>query len=266
METAVTWSDIRWKEINWDDIRAKFKRRLSKQDVERIATRMARPAISMAPMDHYIEQIQEQDTTLPVFPDEWRQQLSDVLQHISSVGGRKAQALQCRCELLPITETVEVTKCLLKCSDDVFHEFWLPLRYVENGDLDKQQLRALLIREHAFALLASIGVSGLHYQQFNKIVDIDSVLDPYKAICMLSAELELKTGFASAMVELGRPELGIVGSGYLEVVSKPLLHKVIRVKKRYAAWIKDGNTNEIAPFREQFLALGDAHTTAMETL
>ena len=252
--------------IWWSDLFAKFKGNISYNDVTRIVTRFARAGLRVEPIAASMSRLNKHDTRRDWFPTEWRQQLDASMQRISAQESRKAQGLMCRRELLRNTEKVALNDFLMLTKDDDVRNYWLSVKYTEQSDLNDRDRFELLVMHYAYSLLNQLGLEGLHWQQFNKEVDIDEVIDPYRAICGMDAEIQCKTLFATVMLELDRVDLEIVMLDYLGIVSEPLLRNIRQAKDDYAAWISEGNTEGIGEFRDRFTSLLSAHSAAVDNL
>jgi hypothetical protein len=250
--------------IWWADLAAKFKRRLSQRDVTRIATRMAECGINGELIAPLLKKLHRHDVRKDWFPTEWQLQFAPIAQRISSRNSRNAQGLQCRRELLAITENLALYQFVVRTDNDDLRDYWWTVNYAEKGGLTEQSKSNLLVTDYVFSLLNELGLGGLHWQQFNKEVDVDEIRHPYMAICGMDTEISCLTQFASAMREAGRDDLELVASNYLGLVSEPLSQKIREARDEYAAWISAGNISGIERFRDQFKSLLSAHSAAMD--
>lgn len=239
----------------WSDLLSKFKGRLSYDDVIRITTRMARSGLSIEPLAACMKRLNKSDVHRDWFPTEWREQLDASLRRISAQESRKAQALACRRELLENTDKVAVNDFLMTTKDHDIRDYWLSIKYNKLDGLNDRDRFEVLVRHYTYSLINQLGLEGLHWQQFNKYVDIDEVVNPYRAICGMYAEIIFRTNFANAMLEMERDDLELVSVNYLEKVSVPFLQEIRKAKDDYAAWISEGNTDGFEKYRQRFTAL-----------
>lgn len=252
--------------IFWADALTKFKRKLSHKDVVRIATRMAKAGLDKEPVAACYQRLQKGNWRTDWFPTEWEQQLEPSLQRISAQESRKAQGLSCRREVLANTEGLALNDYVMSTKDADLRDYWLAEKYTDLEGYDSQDRFELLVLHYFYSLLNHLGLSGLHWQQFNGQVDIDAVVDPFRAICGMYVEELCKTMFAKSMLEIGRDDVAPAMTAYLETVSDPLLFKLRDAKDEYAAWIGQGKTDGIDPFRSQFKGLLSSIETARAKL
>ena len=109
-----------------------FRSRINHDDLKRLCTEFAAPALEVEPISTAIDKLIEMDSSRHWF-SEWQLHISPTLKKISDLKSRKAQALQCRIDIIENLEKLKVSTfilnasavCLLSAGITCFYEFLL---------------------------------------------------------------------------------------------------------------------------------------------
>lgn len=240
-----------------------FGRRINYDDIKHLCTQFAEPALEIEPISTAIDKLIEMDSSRHWF-SEWQLHISPTLEKISDLKSRKAQALQCRIDIIENLEKLKVSTFILNVELPDFRDFMLAIEY---SNLSKEARWSQLILDYAFSWLTDLGITGLYESKFERYFPLDDYLVVYNGICTAFVDVDRYTQFwNSILIENEKPDVRLTATIYLDKVSSRILNDLRKAKESFESWIIAGHFDGFATIKEQLLQIIKEYSDAQESV
>ena len=243
-----------------------FRSRINHDDLKRLCTEFAAPALEVEPISTAIDKLIEMDSSRHWF-SEWQLHISPTLKKISDLKSRKAQALQCRIDIIENLEKLKVSTLILNAERPDFRDFMLAIEYSNVSNLSEEARWSQLILDYTFRMLTDLGITGLYESKFERYFPLDDFSNPYNAVCTAFVNVDRYTLFwNSVLIENENPDVRSTAAIYLDNISSRMLNVLREAKEDFETWIKAGHVDGIDVIKERLLKLAEEYSDSHKSV